>query len=137
MKHIIPAVFGLCILLSGCHSDAALKKAEDPEEAAREFVRASLDGQYDKALFYLYKDSMNANQMILDKWKSNYDLLPNADKVNFKEASIIVKSLDKVNDSASLFNYSNSYKNKQQTIKVIRSNGEWLVDLKDPFTNSK
>lgn len=136
MKHIILALT-ICTLLSACHNDATLKKAEDPEEAAREFVRASLDGNYDKALFYLYKDSMNVNQMILDKWKAVYDQLPNADKVNFKEASIIVKSLDKINDSSSLFTYSNSYKNTQQTIKVIRANNEWLVDLKDPFTNHK
>jgi hypothetical protein len=130
MKHIIAALV-ICTALASCHNDAALKKAEDPEDAAREFVRASLDGDYDKAMFYLYKDSVKANQMILDKWKADYDHLNNPDKVNFKDASIIVKSLDKVNDSTSLFTYSNSYKNIQQTIKVVRNNGEWLVDLKD------
>jgi len=136
MKHIILA-FSVCALFLACHNNAVLKKAEDPEEAAREFVRASLDGNYDKAQFYLYHDSMKVNQMILDRWKTGYDKLPNADKVNFKEASIIVKSLDKVNDSSSLYTYSNSYKNTPQTIKIIRSNGEWLVDLKDPFTSTK
>ena len=66
-------------------------------------------------------------------WKSDYDKLSNADKVNFKEANIIVKSIDKVNDSLSHFTYSNSYKNVQQTINIVRSNGQWLVDLKYLF----
>jgi len=83
------------------------------------------------------RERFDPDQMILDRWKIGYDKLPNADKVNFKEASIIVKSLDKVNDSSSLYTYSNSYKNTQQTIKIIRSNGDWLVDLKDPFTSTK
>ncbi|MBS1567550.1 MAG: DUF4878 domain-containing protein [Bacteroidetes bacterium] len=135
MKYFL-FVLSVCTLLSACHGGATLHKAADAEEAAREFVRASLNGEYDNALFYLYKDSLNVNQMILDKWKSNYDRLPNEDKVNFKSASIIVKSLDKVNDSVSLYNYYNSYKKKDQTIKIIRINGEWLVDLKDAFTHS-
>jgi hypothetical protein len=32
-------------------------KAEDAQDAGREFIRASLDGNYDKAKFYLLKDS--------------------------------------------------------------------------------
>jgi len=130
MKHLILALT-LCTLLSACHNETPPQKAEDPEEAGREFIRASLNGNYDRAMFYLYKDSVKVNQMILDKWKTDYDRLSNADKVNFKESNIIVKSIDKVNDSLSHFTYSNSYKNVQQTINVIRSNGEWLVDLKE------
>ena len=130
MKHLILALT-LCTLLAACHIETPPQKADGPEEAGREFIRASLNGNYDRAMFYLYKDSVKANEMILNKWKSDYDKLSNADKVNFKEASIVVKSIDKVNDSLSHFIYSNSYKNIQQTINVVRSNGEWLVDLKE------
>ncbi len=130
MKHLL-LVLAVCTAFASCHSDAPPKKAEDAEEAAREFIRASLDGNYDRAVFYLYQDSVKANRMILDKWKTDYDHLSNADKVNFKDASIIVKNIEKVNDSVSHFTYSNSYKNVQQTIKVVRNNGEWLVDLED------
>jgi hypothetical protein len=130
MKHLILALT-ICTVLASCRTNDVPQKAEDAEDAAREFIRASLDGNYDRAEFYLYQDSVKANQMIMDKWKADYDHLSNADKVNFKDASILVKNIEKVNDSISHFTYSNSYKNVQQTIKVIRFKGDWLVDLKD------
>ncbi len=30
------------------------EKAEDPQDAGREFIRASLDGDYKKAIFFLH-----------------------------------------------------------------------------------
>jgi hypothetical protein len=121
----------MVIFSGGCALNEGYKKAEDAQEAAREFIRASLDGNYDKARHYLYQDSANVNQMLLDRWKSSYDQLPQEDKVNFKQANILVINTESLNDSTTNFTYSNTYKKKNTTIKVIRNNGEWLIDLKD------
>ena len=60
-KFILPAM----LLLVACgHS---FKKAEDAQDAGREFIRAALDGNYEKASFYLYTDSTNL--LLLNKWK--------------------------------------------------------------------
>ncbi len=129
MKKIIPLLFaGFAI---SCGNPDSYKKADDALDAASEFVRASLDGNYDKALFYLYKDSGDVNTMMLSKWKSDYDKLPQEDKVGKKEANIIVITTEKLNDSTLNYVYSNSFKKDTTTLRIVRTNGEWLVDLKD------
>ena len=131
MKPIIFIFIFFVVTASACNSDANFKKAEDAQEAAQEFIRASLDGNYNKALFYLYKDSSGVNEMLLNKWKSDYDKWRQEDKVGHKEANIIVITTEKPNDSTLNYHYSNSYKKDTTTIKIVKVNGEWLVDLKD------
>lgn len=114
-----------------CTNQDNFKKAEDAQEAAQEFIRASLDGNYEKADFYLYKDSAEVNNMMLKKWKSDYDNLSQEEKVGKKEANIIVITTEKVNDSTLNYVYSNTYKKDTTSLKIIRNKGEWLVDLKD------
>jgi hypothetical protein len=129
MKKIFLMVFVLSAV--ACNSDAGYKKATDAQEAAREFIRASLDGNYDKASFYLYKDSQGVNEMLLNKWKTDYSKWSQEDKVGHKEANIIVITTEKVNDSSLNYVFSNSYKKDTTTIKIVKANGDWLIDLKD------
>ena len=129
MKKVI--VFFAVLALLACNSEAGYTKATDAQEAAREFIRASLDGNYDKASFYLYKDSAGVNEMLLNKWRTDYNGWNQEDKVGHKEASIIVITTQPVNDSTLNYIFSNSYKKDTTTIKIVRAKGEWLVDLKD------
>jgi Domain of unknown function (DUF4878) len=126
-------IFLLFTIIStlACNSETGFKKAEDAQEAAREFIRASLDGNYDKASFYLYKDSAGVNEMLLNKWKTDYSKWSQEDKVGHKESNIIVITTEKVNDSLLNYVFSNSYKKDTTTIKVVKANGDWLIDLKD------
>jgi Domain of unknown function (DUF4878) len=133
MKRLL-AGFIVIIAATACQQPENYKKAEDAQEAATEFIRATLDGNYDKALFYLYKDSAQTNSMLLDRWKTDYDKLSAEEKVNFRESNIIVVTTEKQNDSTLSFTYSNSFKNKKTTLKIIRFNGDWVVDFKD-FVN--
>lgn len=120
------------ILLYSCSNNKGYQKAEDAEDAGREFIRASLDGNYDKAYFYMLKDSTNTNEMILGKWRKDYNQLTQEKKVNYKDANILPISIDQVNDSTVNYVYSNTFEAKDTTtIKIVRINGEWLVDLKD------
>ncbi|MEJ7767926.1 MAG: hypothetical protein WKF89_08945 [Chitinophagaceae bacterium] len=124
--------FTIFVCFISCNGSSGYSKAEDAQDAGREFIRASLDGNYNKALFYLLKDSTNTNVMLLEKWKKDYNRRKEEDKVNFKEANIIVIREEPVSDSMVNFIYTNTYEPKDTTtIKIIRVNNEWLVDLKD------
>jgi hypothetical protein len=131
MKLFIFLVFAIAGFES-CNNDKGYKKAEDAQDAGREFIRASLDGNYEKARFYLLNDSTNTNIMLLDKWKKDYNMRKTEDKVSYKDASIIAISVEPTNDSTVNFRYTNTFEPKDTTtIKIVRINGEWLVDLKD------
>lgn len=129
MKKII--LFLVIFAVTACNNGSVYRKAEDAQEAAREFIRASLDGNYDKANFYLYKDSAGVNEMLLNKWRGDYNRWNQEDKVGHKESNIIVITTEKINDSTLNYVFSNSYKKDTTTIKVIRTKGDWLIDLKD------
>ncbi|MEO6313862.1 MAG: hypothetical protein ABIU63_11015 [Chitinophagaceae bacterium] len=129
MKKII-AFVAVAAFLS-CNSDTGYTKAADAQEAAREFIRASLDGNYDKASFYLYKDSAGANEMLLHKWKTDYSGWNQEDKVGHKTANIIVITTKQTSDSTLDYIFSNSYKKDTTTIGIVKSKGDWLVDLQD------
>jgi hypothetical protein len=119
----------LLITVFACNNNASYKKAEDAQDAAREFIHASLDGDYDKANFYLYPDS--TNKFLLERWKRNYTTVSEEERQKYKGADIVVLNINAENDSVSKFRYFNSYKKDTTTIKILRINGEWLVDLKE------
>lgn len=119
----------LLIATIACNNTESYKKAEDAQDAAREFIKASLDGDYNKADFYLYADS--TNKFLLDRWRKDYTHLSEEERQKYKAAEIIVLNITAQNDSVSEFKYLNSYKKDTTTIKILRINGEWLVDLKE------
>ena len=125
-KILIPAAI---LLIAACNDSHSFKKAEDAQDAGREFIRASLDGNYEKASFYLYADS--TNKMMFTKWKKDYDRLSPEEQQKFKEADILPLNIRAINDSVTSYTYANSYKKDTTTIRVVRLNGEWLVDLKE------
>jgi len=124
-KFFVPAL----LLLAACGNSHSYKKAEDAQDAGREFIRASLDGDYDKARFYLYADS--TNQMLFDKWKRDYDRLDHEEQKKYRDADIQVFNLQALNDSVTSYTYANTYKKDTTTIRIVRINGDWQVDLKE------
>ena len=131
MKLIILVLFVTATVIS-CKDDKGYVKAVDAQDGGREFIRASLDGNYDKARFYLLDDSTNTNVMLLDKWRKDYNRRSTEDKVSYKGASIIAIKVEPENDSTVNFRYTNTFEPKDTTtIKIVRISGEWLVDLKD------
>lgn len=71
------------------------------------------------------------------KWKKDYDKLDANTRQQYKEASIMPITIQPQNDSVTSYTYSNSYKKDTTTIKIIRINGEWLVDLKEIVNSRK
>lgn len=110
-------------------------RPDDALETAREFIRSSLDGDYEWASELMLKDS--SNTYILERLQKNYNTEMSEDeKTSFKKSSIIVHSVENASDTVVIVNYSNSYKNKQLPLKVIRKDGVWQVDLNYTFTGN-
>ncbi|MBI1783024.1 MAG: hypothetical protein HYR66_16910 [Sphingobacteriales bacterium] len=124
MKYLLPLLF--ITALFSCNEKAYVK-SKDPIDAAREFIRASLDGDFKKAKMYLAKDENNQNFYKL--YVSKYDKLPPIEKDGFKKSSIIINKVENINDSTIIVNYANSFKNKNFELKVYTEKGECWVDF--------
>ncbi len=125
----------LLLFFSACNnsSEEPQVKPENGMDAASKFLRAALDGDYKKARTYLVNDSTN-NQMI-DIYEKDYNnSLPPEDKKAYKTASIrFLKETHEVNDSTTIVHYSNSYKNRPDSLKIVKLNGQWFIDLNFTF----
>ena len=103
-------------------------KSENDIDAARNFIRAALDGRFAEAKTYLLVDSSNIHY--IEMAEINYDRADSATKTGYRVASINVHEVDPVNDSTTIVIYSNSFKNDHDSLKILRLNGHWFVDLK-------
>ena len=108
-------------------------KPENGMDAASKFLRAALDGDYTKAKTLLVKDSTNQQMIDIYEWNYNNRMTPE-DKIAYKKASIrFLKETHPVNDSVTIVHFSNSYKDKKDSLKVIKANGQWFIDLNFTF----
>ena len=68
-----------------------------------------------------------------DAYQRNYQRIDPDTKRSYREATINIHNVNPVNDSTTIVIYSNSYKNDHDTLRVLRKNTQWLVDLKYLF----
>ena len=126
MRHI--AAIGCILMIVSC-ANSGYEKAENAQDAGREFIRASLDGDYLRAKFYLLKDTTNL--VLIEQQQRNYQQLGADEKRQHRESTIRPVSIIIINDSATVYKYFNTYNIKDTTsMTIVRSNGDWLVDLK-------
>jgi len=127
MTKIFTGVIAAMLLLS-CGSNE-LTKAEDAQDAGRQFIRACLDGDYEKAKFYLLKDEDNLR--LLEKWQHDYQQMSGQVKRSYREASIRPVAITPVSDTLTTYRYHHTANSKDTfNLHVVRVNDEWLVDLK-------
>ncbi len=107
------------------------KKPENDIDAARDFIRAALDGKFDIAKTYMLQDSSNIQY--LDAVERNYQKLPDSTKDGYRESSINIHLVNPVNDSTTVVVYSNSFMKDKDTLRVCKVNQQWEVDLKYIF----
>jgi len=124
-----PSASFILFLFIACNAGKTFDKAEDAQDAGRQFIRASLDGDYEKARFYLLNDSVNL--LLIGKWQRDFDQLDQNTRQQYREASILPISIRAINDSVTSYSYSNSFRKDTTTVHIVRVNGEWLVDLKE------
>ncbi len=97
-------------------------------DAARNFIRAALDGKFDEARTYMLPDSVNINFM--DVAERSYQNIDHSTKDSYRSSSIHFHNTMAVSDSVSIVVYSNSFKNDHDTLKVLKKGNDWLVDFK-------
>ncbi len=126
------------ILLVAISLYACKQERERPTDArgtAFEFIRSSLDGDYNWARELMLKDSLNLYELEIIEKKYNEEM-SKKDKEGYKESAIHIHSVENVSDSVVIVNYSNTYKNKQMPVKVIKRDGLWQVDFNYTFTGN-
>ncbi len=129
IQKIIPVLLAVILIVSCKHKG----RPTTAMDTGRDFIRATLDGNFDDAGSLLYKDSFNIQYF--DSYTQMYDRLPDDEKKNYKNADYTINKYTEQGDTASIINYSNSYMKKPQDIKVVYKNGEWLVDFKYTVSN--
>ena len=132
-------IFSLFLIgfFSACRNDTTDRSdttntSENDVDAARNFIRLFLDGELDKARTMLKQDSLNTQ--IFDAYERIYKNRSTADKKGYKGSTIQIHSVRTVNDSVSVVNYSNSFKKIVDSLKVMKDNGDWKIDLKYSLT---
>ncbi len=104
-------------------------KSENNIDAARNFIRAALDGKFNEARTYMLSDSVNVNYM--DVAERSYQKAEQLTKDGYRTSSInIISVMEPVKDSVTVIIYSNSFKNDHDTLKVLKIKDQWMVDFK-------
>jgi len=123
----------MLLVLSACNPENQKPAvAEDDIDAARNFIRAALDGDYKQARTIIVDDSTNKQSLDLYEWNYNNNISDD-DRKAYKSSSIRMLDVHKLNDSVTIVHYSNSYKDKPDSLKVVKLGGRWLVDLNFAF----
>lgn len=133
MKKIIYLSSFLFFCVVACKNED--KKEAPPENdvaAASDFIRAALDGDFDKARTLLVDDSLNRQDIDASERLYKERMQPE-EKSKYKNASIHVHDVKRLNDSTTIFYYSNTYRNQKDSLKLVKTGERWLVDFKYIF----
>jgi len=133
IKKII-CMLTLSVSILSCNNGAKQNPVTDTDVATT-FIRAVLDNDFKTAEKYLLNDEIN--RQYFESNKQQYQSKDENELSNYKNADIIINSLEPLKDTT-IINYSNSYKKDIKTaLKLVRINGQWLVDLKYTFIGNQ
>ena len=128
-KLLLPVFLLLQCFFYACTNDDRKEtgQSENDIDAARNFIRAALDGKFDEARTFLLEDSSNIHY--IDAAERNYQKADITTKDGYRASSINIHEVNKVNDSATIVIYSNSFMKNHDTLRVRKDKGQWMVDL--------
>lgn len=125
-------LFVSLLMFVSCQDNKITSRSESDLDAARNFIQAALANDFKKAAQYMVDDSLNKNY--LEVTARAFSHLDANTQEKYRGASIrIHQPVTYLNDSTTIVIYSNSYKNDLDTLRVVRRNENWLVDLKYLF----
>jgi len=135
-KKYLKFISGICLLILffACNTPEGFKEPEDPLDAGREFVRAVLDGDYEKANLYLLNDA--EDQELFKRYQIYMKKSPKKELLQLKSSSIVINKVEALSDSITLINFSNSYTMKPTDLKVIKEGKTWKVDFSYTFSGN-
>lgn len=121
--------------LAGITLASCYKKNTTPTsdiEVATTFIKDVLNNDFKDAKTLVLPEEMNNQYFELAK--KDFENKSPQELAQYQKAVIIINELKNVNDSLTIVNYSTSYKKTVKSeVKVVRKNGQWLVDLKHTF----
>ena len=129
----IALISSFLFLLMACNNSdkEAGTKSDNDMDAARNFLDAALKGDYKDASAYMLRDS--ANLEYLNVTERGYQRMSPDERSKLKAASLHFFDTKQLNDSTTVTVFANSYKNDKDTLRIVKINGQWLVDLKYLF----
>jgi hypothetical protein len=130
MKGLIGSGFAILIILFSCKNQPAT--SENDVDAARNFIHSVLNSDFKQSEKYILYDSANREYLNITE-RSFRQRLSSEERRLYRESSINIHDIKQLNDSTTIVQYSNSYKKLKDSLKVIKHNGQWLVDLKYSF----
>lgn len=136
MKKLLPLI-ALVVLAYSCGSnDRKLSDStEDDINTATTFLKAALRGDYPQARTLMLQDSLNIQDMEAYERYYKEKMMPE-EKANYANAVIRIHEKRKIDSVTTIIHYSNSYRNKVDSIKMIKVDGKWLADLKFVFKHN-
>ncbi len=120
-------LFCCCIIFFACSNNTDQKRPSTSLDTGREFIRATLDGDVEKAETFILKDTQNIR--LFASYKDFYKKLSPVQKNSYKKSSYIINRYNDVNDSTTIINYSNDYMNKPMDIKLVKIDKIWNIDF--------
>ena len=127
--------FFLLLSLAACgdgERQTESRKSSNEIDAARNFIQAALVGDFDRARLFMINDSLNTEG--LNAIERLNERLSKVEREQYQVASIRIHENRRLNDSVHIISYSNSYKNRVDSLRVVKSKGDWLVDFKFIFS---
>lgn len=124
----------LLLILFACANPSDSEKPEDGLDAGREFIRAVLDGDYNKGQLYILPEE--DDQKLYKTYTEYMRKRPLEELSELKQASIIVNNVEEFGDTAQVIHYSNSYSRRPTDIRVVRKNDRWYVDFSYTFSRN-
>lgn len=127
----------LLFIVGACNNEdkQPAPNSENDIDAVRNFVESALKGDYNKVRTYMLKDSAN------EEWMKQAERIAMTRSPETKKglsgASINIHEVKKINDTATVVIYSNSFMNNKDTLKVLKQGQDWLVDFSYLFNHSK
>lgn len=136
MKRLFPFIASIIVLASCGSNDRKLADStEDDINTATTFLKAALRGDYAQARTLMLQDSLNIQDM--DAYERYYkEKMTSEEKGNYANASIRIHETRRIDSATTIIHYSNSFRNKVDSIKMIRVDGKWLADLKFVFKHN-
>ena len=127
-------LLALCFVSGLISCNQPYQRPSTALDTGRDFIRASLNGDFTTAEILLLHDPQNNE--LFESYKQFYQKWPADKKANYKKASYEINKYVDLDDSTTIINYSNDYMNKPMEIKVVKDNGQWKIDFKYTYSGN-
>lgn len=109
---------------------------ENAFDAGRQFIDAVFKGNFRRAGMLILDDRQNSD-LLKSKLQKAYNEKSSAEKAEISQSSIKILSAEEaVKDSLVFIHLINSYDQQPLTLKVIKQDGTWVIDLKYTFSGN-